>query len=193
MRVGVAIQTPDPSFPDTAARLEAAGVDSLWFGLVGSADPIVMAAAAATVTTRVNLFVVLHAPTPVTAKSIASLDALSRGRVRVVVETREEVALLRRLLDDREIPMLPPPFQDHVPVWSRSIELTDEVDGIVIDGAGDVPERHTAVVVDWEGDVSLTRVDAARRAGADELVLRTVQRLWETVGKVLARIQNRKV
>ncbi|GBE21100.1 luciferase-like monooxygenase [bacterium BMS3Bbin01] len=143
MRFGVAISgDPDPTFPEDVAGLENAGFASLWFGLDGADwHPIVLASAAAMVTTGAELVVALADPTPVTAKSVGSLDALSGGRSRVLVETAGDAALMRAMLGgDRvnydgvpfrvvDAPVLPAPVQERVPIWTRAAELAAGVDG----------------------------------------------------------------
>ncbi|NIA25089.1 MAG: LLM class flavin-dependent oxidoreductase [Gammaproteobacteria bacterium] len=148
MRFGVAISgVPDPVFPEEVAGLEKAGFGSLWFGLDGADwDPIVLASATAMATTGAELVVALAAPTPVTAKSVASLDALCGGRSRILVETAGDAALMRAMLGGDlvgydgarfrvvDAPVLPAPVQEQVPIWTRVADLAGRVDGWLATG-----------------------------------------------------------
>jgi len=174
VRFGVAISAaPDPTFPEEVAGLEKAGFASLWFGLDGTDwDSIVLASAAAMATTGTELVVALADPTPVTAKSVGSLDALSRGRSRVLVETAGDAALLRAMLGgDRvdydgarfrvvDAPVLPAPVQERIPIWTRAADVAAGVDGWLATCA----EVYNALV----GTVD----QACRDAGRDPASLR---------------------
>jgi alkanesulfonate monooxygenase SsuD/methylene tetrahydromethanopterin reductase-like flavin-dependent oxidoreductase (luciferase family) len=202
VRVGVQVRSPGIGFEDAAAKAEAEGFDSLWFGVDDTDDdPIVMAAAAAAVTSRVGLVVALGDPTPVTAKAVASLDALSGGRVRIVVDTRRGIELMRAMLSGGRVnyetagivdaPVLPGPAQDHVPVWTCNPELAAMADGVVVEEGAEVAEERVALLI--EGAESLgSRVEAARRRGVEEIVLSPAPALWETVGRVLRDPQDHR-
>jgi len=178
MRVGVLVRSEDAGFSETVRELERAGVHSLWFGFNDpGADPIVLASAAAELTSRVTLTVRVPRPTPVTAKALASLDALSEGRVRIVVESAEGMSLLRSMLDpESHVPMLPAPVQTKVPIWTGPTGPVDVADGVVV-WSGEDPGRaeHVAAFVG----------DAESLPHVDEILLPTDESLWETVCKVL--------
>jgi len=174
VRFGVAVSgAPDPAFPEEMATLERAGFASLWFGLDETDwDPIVLASAASKATTGTELVVALDAPTPVTAKSVASLDALNGGRSRVLVETAGDAALMRVMLGgDRvnydgahfrvvDAPVLPAPIRERMPIWTRALGLAAGVDGWLATCAG-------------EYEALVETVDqACRDAGRDPALLR---------------------
>jgi hypothetical protein len=174
VKVGVVVRPSDDL--GTMRALEAAGVDVLWFE---SGDPIVMASAAAVVTSRVSLTVVLEDPTPVAAKAVASLDALCGGRSRVVVSSEDGLLLLRTLLSPAsEVPIRPRPVQERIPVWTTNRRLAGIADGLVVDEssfAGEV--EHVAVMVRESDPFSFD---------VEEVVLSLADGLWETVGKVVS-------
>ncbi len=202
MRVGVAVSgTPDSALPTELAGLENAGFDSLWFGLEQEPfDPIVQAAAAATATSTIGLVVALSDVTPVTAKSIASLDALSRGRVRVLVDTAEEVALLRAMLGAERVdyvdarfavvdaPVLPAPVQARVPIWTRNATLASVVDGLLLVQGPVIQGVVCAVMVDGHHRVAES-LGAVADGGFEEAVLALPRSSWSVAGKVLAGIK----
>lgn len=204
MRFGAVISgTPDPAFSADMAALESAGLDSLWFGLDGTRwNPIVLASAAAMTTARVSLVVALSDPTPVTAKSIASLDALSRGRVEVLVDDVEAVALLRAMLAGEQVryqgprftvvdaPVLPAPVQERIPLWTQTTELAPLVDGLLtarVQTTVDAARR--AVLVDGERADLGSFVSTAAAAGIDEIVLRLQRSSWSLASRLLAEIK----
>jgi len=215
VRFGVAISgAPDPAFPEEMAELESAGFDSLWFGLDGTGwDPIVLASAAAEATMQAKLVIALADPTPVTGKSVASLDALSGGRVRVLVETGDAVGLLRAMLGGGRVsyadarfrvvdaPVLPAPVQDRVPIWTRIPDLVPIVDGWLatsVDEVGavafseaDLARLDRAVLIEETTSSSALGELAAevRRLGVEEIILKLDRTAWRSAAKVLAEIK----
>ena len=180
MHVGVVVRSTDDRFTETVQTLETEGVHSLWFGIDDpTGDPIVLAAAAAVATNRVGLTVVLDEPTPVTMKAVASLDALSMGRVRVVVGSAEGLALVRTMLSaGSTVPIRPGPLQDEIPVWTTAPDLVQEADGLVVrQGSGPGDDGPTVVIV--------SDPESFEPEGFQEVALSVGDALWETVGKVL--------
>lgn len=174
MRLGVIVHPSDDL--DRMRALEAAGVDELWFE---DGDPLVSASAAAVVTSSVGLTVLLDAPTPVTAKAIASLDALSEGRLRVVVSTEAALHLLRTLLSDSSgVPIRPAPVQRQMPIWTTEPRLAGIADGVVVDDIREAGKAaHVAILVKEAEPFDLD---------VEEVVFPGADCLWETVGKVLS-------
>ena len=180
MHVGVVVQSTDDRFPETVQTLETEGVHSLWFGIDDpTGDPIVLAAAAAIATSRVGLTVVLDEPTAVTMKAVASLDALSKGRVRVVVGSVEGLELVRTMLAvGSTVPIRPAPLQDRIPIWTTDRGLAREADGLVVrQGSEPGDDGPTAVIV--------SDPESFQPMGFQEVALSVGDALWETVGKVL--------
>ena len=80
-----------------AAAFDAAGADVLWLDLASQPelDPLAMAAALAVVTFRSHLFVSLPEPdlvSPSAPRLLATIDRLSRGRVRFVADAEASTA-----------------------------------------------------------------------------------------------------
>jgi alkanesulfonate monooxygenase SsuD/methylene tetrahydromethanopterin reductase-like flavin-dependent oxidoreductase (luciferase family) len=178
MRIGVVVRSSDDL--EMAEALEAVGVHDLWFGIDDpGGDPMVLAGAAAVTTRRVGLTVMLDEPTPVAAKAVASLDALSAGRVRVVVSSKAGLSLLRSMLSpESTVPIRPAPVQQHVPVWTTALDLPDVADGVVVrQGSEPADATHVALVVN--------DLESCDLVGVEEVVLSVGEGLWETVGKVL--------
>jgi hypothetical protein len=180
VRTGVVVRSTDDRFAETVHALEAAGVHTLWFGIDDpEGDPIVLAAAAAVATSQVGLTVVLDEPTAVTAKAVASLDALSEGRVRVVVGSAEGLALVRAMLsNDSGVPIRPAPVQEQIPVWTTDPDLTNEADGLVLLQGTELGDDGPVAVI-------LSDLESFEPTGVLEVVLSAGDALWETVGKVL--------
>lgn len=181
MHVGVIVRSTDDRFAETVQALETAGVHSLWFGVDDPAgDPIVLAAAAAVMTSRVGLTVVLDEPTAVTAKAVASLDALSAGRVRVVVKSAEGLALVRTMLSvGSAVPIRPGPVQERIPLWTTVPELAPEADGLVVRQGTEPGDRRPLAVI-------VSDPESFEPLGFQEVALSVGDALWETVGKVLS-------
>lgn len=180
VQVGVAVRSTDDRFVETVQALEAAGVHSLWFGIDDpGGDPIVLAAAAAVATSRVGLTVVLDEPTPVTVKAVASLDALSAGRIRVVAVSAEGLSLVRTMLSvNSKVPIRPAPVQDEIPIWTTVPDLAREADGLVVrQGVEPGSAGPVAVIV--------SDPESFEPLGFQEVALSVGDSLWETVSKVL--------
>jgi alkanesulfonate monooxygenase SsuD/methylene tetrahydromethanopterin reductase-like flavin-dependent oxidoreductase (luciferase family) len=86
IRVGVRLPPPSGDLPGWltgAGAFDAAGADALWLDLTGPgpADPLVVAGALAAVTDRALLVARVDEAAP--ARALATLAALSRGRLRI--------------------------------------------------------------------------------------------------------------
>jgi hypothetical protein len=95
VKVGVVL----PGQPDhlgewlaDGAAFDAAGADALWLDPAPDAelDPLVLAAALAAVTFRALLVVTVPEPSPALARTIATIEGLSRGRLRTTAEISPE-------------------------------------------------------------------------------------------------------
>lgn len=123
-----------------APDLEACGLGAVWVSDRSQpepkrpeVEPYVVASALATVTEHLRIFLPVDVST-VDGKALASLDAVSGGRVEVVLGATpslvDDIQLLRTMLDGRrhatfasgphhleDAPILPPAVQRPVPIW----------------------------------------------------------------------------
>ncbi len=115
VRVGVTLAA-DPSdvgeWLRDAAAFDAAGAHALWVEATSQSelDPLAIAAALAVVTFRAHLFVRLADPdvaSPAFRRQLATVDRLSRGRLRVVFDgdglPSDGVPVVRRVSENPEL------------------------------------------------------------------------------------------